>query len=123
MLGQQRSGTNAHGAGVNNVSGCAEIEFAMTSRLFVGNLSFGTTSDALEALFASFGEVREVAIPTDRTTGQPRGFAFITMNNAKSAEEAISQLNGHNLDGRPIKVDAAQERPRPSGGGGGRDRY
>jgi RNA recognition motif-containing protein len=94
----------------------------MTSRLFVGNLAFGTTSETLQALFASFGEVREVAIPTDRTTGQPRGFAFITMNNSKSAEDAIAQLNGHNLDGRSIKVDAAQERPRPQGGGG-RDRF
>jgi cold-inducible RNA-binding protein len=99
----------------------------MSNRLFVGNLSFGTTSATLEALFASFGEVREVAMPTDRETGQPRGFAFVTMGNAKAASDAIAQLNGHNLDGRSIKVDAAQERQRtggPGGGGGGRrDRY
>lgn len=96
----------------------------MSNRLFVGNLSFGTSQATLEALFASFGEVREVAIPTDRETGQPRGFAFITMNNASAAANAIAQMNGHNLDGRSIKVDAAQERPRaPGGGGGRRDRY
>ena len=105
----------------------------MGNRLFVGNLSFGTTSNTVEALFAAFGEVREVAMPTDRETGQARGFAFVTMGNAKAAADAMAQLNGHNLEGRSIKVDEAQERQRSGGGGGGgggggrrdgrRDRY
>jgi RNA recognition motif-containing protein len=87
------------------------------NKLFVGNLSFGTTQADLEAAFAVAGEVREVAIPVDRTTGQPRGFAFVTMANAEATANAISQLNGSTLDGREIRVDEAQE--RPGGGGGG----
>jgi cold-inducible RNA-binding protein len=95
------------------------------NRLFVGNLSFGTTQASIEAAFAAAGEVREVAIPVDRTTGQPRGFAFVTMANAQAAANAISQLNGATLDGREIRVDEAQERPQNSGfrdGGGGNSR-
>lgn len=88
----------------------------MGNKLFVGNLSFGTTQADLEAAFAAAGEVREVAIPVDRTTGQPRGFAFVTMANAEATANAIAQLNGATLDGRQIRVDEAQE--RPSGGGG-----
>ncbi len=103
----------------------------MGNRLFVGNISFGTTSSTIEALFATYGEVREVAMPTDRETGQARGFAFVTMNNAKAAADAMAELNGHTLEGRTIKVDEAQERQRNGGGGGGgrrdfgggRDRY
>lgn len=105
---------------------CAECESTVSNRLFVGNLSFGTTQSTLEALFASFGEVREVAMPTDRETGQPRGFAFVTMGNAQSAADAMAQLNGHNLEGRSLKVDIAQERQKSGGGGGnrgGRDRW
>lgn len=99
----------------------------MGNRLFVGNLSFGTTQASIEAAFAVAGEVREVAIPVDRTTGQPRGFAFVTMANAQAAANAISQLNGATLDGREIRVDEAQERPQNSGGfrdggGGGHSR-
>lgn len=101
------------------VQGAQKLNLDMGNRLFVGNLSFGTTSSTLEALFASFGEVREVAMPTDRESGQPRGFAFVTMNDAKGAAEAMAQLNGHTLDGRSIKVDEAQERQRSGGGGGG----
>lgn len=100
----------------------------MGNRLFVGNLSFNTSQSSLESVFAAIGDVREVAMPTDRTTGQPRGFAFVTMGNAKLAADAISQLNGSTLDGRQIRVDEAQERQRNGGGGGGggrdsRDRY
>jgi cold-inducible RNA-binding protein len=92
------------------------------NRLFVGNLSFATTQASIEAAFAVAGDVTEVAIPVDRTTGQPRGFAFVTMGNAQAAANAISQLNGSILDGREIRVDEAQERPQRSGGfrdGGG----
>jgi len=94
------------------------------NRLFVGNLSFGTSQADLEAAFAAAGEVREVVIPVDRMTGQPRGFAFVTMANAEATASAISQLNGSTLDGREIRVDEAQERSggggfRGGGGGGG----
>jgi RNA recognition motif-containing protein len=88
------------------------------NRLFVGNLSFGTTQASIEAAFAVAGQVTEVAIPIDRTTGQPRGFAFVTMENSHAAAKAIEQLNGSMLDGREIRVDEAQERTRDSGGGG-----
>jgi len=91
----------------------------MGNRLYVGNLSFNTSQASLEAAFAAVGEVREVAMPTDRETGQFRGFAFVTMGNAQAANAAISQLNGTMLDGRPIKVNEAQERPPRGGGGGG----
>jgi cold-inducible RNA-binding protein len=89
------------------------------NRLYTGNLSFNTTQAAIEAAFAAVGEVREVAMPTDRETGQPRGFAFVTMGTAQAASDAISQLNGAMLDGRPMKVNEAQERPPRGGGGGG----
>jgi cold-inducible RNA-binding protein len=100
----------------------AALEFkkvTVGNRLFVGNLSFSTTQASLEAAFAVAGEVRETAIPVDRETGQPRGFAFVTMADAQAAANAISQLNGSTLDGREIRVDEAQERaPRGDGGGG-----
>jgi RNA recognition motif-containing protein len=98
----------------------------MGNRLYVGNLSFSTTQATLEQTFAAIGEVREVAIPTDRETGQPRGFAFVTMGNAQAASAAIQKLNGSVLDGRQLKVNEAQERPPRGGGGGGgggRGRY
>lgn len=91
----------------------------MTNRLYVGNLSYGTTQADLESLFATAGEVREVAIPVDRESGQPRGFAFITMANASAANAAISQLNGSMLDGRALRVNEAQERAPRGGSGGG----
>ncbi len=89
----------------------------MGNRLYVGNLSFSTTRESLEAAFAGVGEVREISLPTDRETGQPRGFAFVTMGSAQAAMNAISQLNGTMIDGRSLKVNEAQD--RPSGGGGG----
>lgn len=91
----------------------------MNNRLYVGNLSFSTTQTSLQNAFAAAGEVLEVAMPTDRETGQPRGFAFITMGNPQAANNAIAQLNGMMLDGRSIKVNEAQERPARGGGGYG----
>jgi len=91
----------------------------MGNRLYVGNLSFHTNQQTLEAAFASVGEVREVAMPTDRETGQFRGFAFVTMGSAQAATAAIEKLNGTMLDGRSIKVNEAQERPARGGFGGG----
>lgn len=97
----------------------------MSNRLYVGNLSFNTSKETIEAAFAAAGEVREVAMPTDRETGQPRGFAFVTMGSAQAATAAISQLNGAMVDGRSLKVNEAQERTGGGGGGGGggRGRY
>jgi RNA recognition motif-containing protein len=84
-------------------------------KLYVGNLSFSTTEEALQAEFGAHGQVEEVALITDRETGRPRGFAFVTMNNDNEARTAIEQLNGVEVDGRAITVNEA--RPKSNGGG------
>jgi len=99
-----------------------EPAHTMSNRLYVGNLSYSTSQATLETTFASCGEVREVSMPTDRESGQPRGFAFVTMGSGQAADAAISQLNGSMLDGRSLKVNEAQERA-PRGGGGRGNRY
>ena len=85
--------------------------------IFVGNLSYQTTQEDLQAAFAQYGNVERVNIITDRTTGQPRGFAFVEMTDPNEAEAAISQLNGSELRGRALNVNIA--RPKASGGGFG----
>jgi RNA recognition motif-containing protein len=86
-------------------------------KLYVGNLSFSTTEETLLAEFGAHGQVEEVAVITDRDTGRPRGFAFVSMNNDSEARAAIEALNGAELDGRTITVNEA--RPKSNGGGGG----
>ena len=99
----------------------------MNQRLYVGNLAFDTTEDTIRTAFAQFGEVTEVKLMLDRETGQSRGFSFVTMGDNQAAAKAVSQMNGHMLDGRSLRVDEAQERkPRFDGGGsggGGRNRW
>lgn len=98
-----------------------------SNKLYVGNLSFNSTPEAVETLFAAVGEVIEVAIPTDRQTGRPRGFAFVTMADPETAVTAARQLDGTMLDGRALRVNEAQERSaggdRGRGRGDGRDRW
>jgi RNA recognition motif-containing protein len=89
----------------------------MSNRLFVGNLSFDSTADSLRAAFSEIGEVTDVHIALDRDSGRPRGFGFVTMGSSQQAADAISRLNGSVLDGRPIRVNEAEE--RKGGGGGG----
>ena len=91
----------------------------MGNRLYVGNLSFNTGSDALRDAFAKFGEVTDVHLVTDRQTGQPRGFGFVTMGTSAAAQAAIAGMNGSNLDGRALRVNEAEDRPARGGGGGG----
>src|SRR5262245_4740803 len=92
----------------------------MGSKLYVGNLSYTTTEDSLRAAFSANGRtVKEVAIPADRETGRPRGFAFVTMGSDADAKAAIAALDGKDLDGRKLKVNEAQDKPRAGGGGGG----
>ena len=91
----------------------------MGNRLYVGNLSFRATSDSVRTAFAAIGEVTDVHVVTDRETGQSRGFAFVTMGNAADAAKAIAEMNGALLDGRPLKVNEAEERQGGGGGGGG----
>jgi cold-inducible RNA-binding protein len=87
------------------------------TNIFVGNLSFQTTQDELQAAFAAYGNVERVSIVTDRDSGQPRGFAFVEMTDKSAAENAIAQLNGSDMNGRALNVNEA--RPKPQGGGGG----
>jgi RNA recognition motif-containing protein len=86
-------------------------------KLYVGNLSFSTTEETLHAEFGAHGQVDEVAVITDRDTGRPRGFAFVSMTNDGEARAAIEALNGAEVDGRTITVNEA--RPKTNGGGGG----
>lgn len=93
----------------------------MTSKLYVGNLSYSTNEDALRAFFEEAGrKVVSVAMPIDRETGSPRGFAFVELESAEAAQTAIQELNGRDLDGRALRINEARERePRRGGGGGG----
>jgi len=91
----------------------------MGNRLYVGNLSFNTGSDALRDTFARFGEVTDVHLVTDRQTGQPRGFGFVTMGSSAAAQAAISGMNGSTLDGRALRVNEAEERQGGGSRGGG----
>jgi len=86
------------------------------TRLYVGNLSFDTNAEELRALFSPIGEVTDVHMVTDRDTGRPRGFAFVTMGTDEAAQKAIAELGGAVVDNRQIRVNAAEDRP---GGGGG----
>jgi len=90
----------------------------MSQRLYVGNLSFGTSAEDLRAAFSEHAEVSDVHVVTDRETGRARGFAFVTMTSTQGAQKAIEALNGAVLDGRPLRVNEAEE--RQGGGGGGR---
>ncbi|MEY3160015.1 MAG: hypothetical protein RIT25_6 [Planctomycetota bacterium] len=94
----------------------------MGKRLYVGNLSFQTLEDDLIKAFEQDGRrVESARIMVDRETGRPRGFAFVEMASDADAQAAIQAMNGADLDGRPLKVNEAQERaPRTGGGGGGR---
>ena len=91
------------------------------SKIYVGNLPFTATEDAVRALFAQHGTVESVALMTDREIGRPRGFGFVEMSRADAAK-AIQNLNGVDMGGRPLRVNEAQDKPR-GGGGGGPRRY
>ena len=94
----------------------------MSTKLFVGNLSFNTTENDLQDLFAQHGNVIETNLMMDKFSGRPRGFAFVTMETKEAADAAVQALNGKNVDGRDLTVNEArprEERPPRSGGGGG----
>ena len=95
----------------------------MNNKLFVGNLSFNTTENALNDAFAAHGTVTETNLMVDRATNRPRGFGFVTMSTEAEAQAAIAALNGTELDGRAITVNVARPREERSGGGGGRRDY
>ena len=89
----------------------------MGTKLFVGNLSYGTTSQDLEGHFRQIGETTSAQVITDRESGRSRGFGFVEMANA-DAQKAMQSLNGRDFGGRPLKVNEAQDKPRGGGGGG-----
>jgi cold-inducible RNA-binding protein len=86
--------------------------------IFVGNLDFGATEDALRSLFEAHGAVERVSIMTDRDTGRSRGFAFVEMTNADEADRAITALNGAEMGGRALNVNEARPKTERGGGGG-----
>lgn len=92
------------------------------TKLYVGNLPFTATEDAVRALFAPHGSVEKVALINDRDTGRPRGFGFVEMSNA-DASRAMQALDGKDFDGRALKVNEAQDRERSGGGNRAPRRY
>lgn len=84
----------------------------MSANIYVGNLTFNTSSSDLEALFAPHGTVTSAQVITDRDTGRSRGFGFVEMGSTEAAQSAISSLNGKDVDGRQLKVNLAKERSR-----------
>ncbi|MBR1871324.1 MAG: RNA-binding protein [Kiritimatiellae bacterium] len=106
--------------------------------IYVGNLAYATNDDGLRAAFGAFGEVTSARVVTDRMTGRSKGFGFVEMPNPDEANAAIAALNGQPLDGRPVRVNESQPKPREErrgsfrgerrfdrnerGGGWGRDR-
>ncbi len=88
------------------------------TRLYIGNLPYRTTADDLRELFSQVGEVVDVAVPIDRETGRPRGFAFVEMVDAATAQQAITQFDGYTLLGRQLRVNESQPRGNSYGGRG-----
>ena len=101
----------------------------MAVKLFIGGLSFSTSTERLRQAFAGCGTVESVTVATDRDTGRSRGFGFVEMATTEEANAAIAKLNGTDLDGRQIRVELSAPRsgksgpPPRRGGGGGRDRW
>jgi len=80
------------------------------TNIYVGNLTFGTDNADLESLFAQYGQVNDAQVIKDRETGRSRGFGFVEMGSTDAAQKAISELNGADLDGRPLTVNLAKPR-------------
>ena len=99
----------------------------MAKKIYVGNMSYNTSEDTLRQLFAQYGEVVSVNVITDRYTGRAKGFGFVEMASDDAARAAMGALNGREVDGRQLKVNEANDKPRDSnrgcGGGGSKSRY
>ena len=90
-------------------------------KLYVGNLSFNTSAQDLSELFAAVGTVQSANVIEDRETGRSRGFGFVEMSSQEEGQNAISELNGKEVDGRELKVNEAKPQTNRAGGGGGRN--
>lgn len=88
-------------------------------KLYVGNLSFDTTNQDLNDMFAEYGAVQSSNVIEDRETGRSRGFGFVEMSSQSEGEDAMSKLNGKEVDGRELKVNEAKPQTKRNGGGGG----
>ena len=95
-------------------------ETELSKKLYVGNLPFTITEDELRTSFERHGTVASVNVITDRETGRARGFAFVEMEDASAADEAMRALDGSDLGGRSLRVNEAQDKRGGGGGGGGR---
>jgi RNA recognition motif-containing protein len=101
----------------------------MAKKIYVGNMSYNTSEDTLRQLFAQHGEVVSVNVITDRYTGRAKGFGFVEMASDDAARAAMTALNGREVDGRQLKVNEANDKPRDNnrsgggGGGGSKSRY
>jgi RNA recognition motif-containing protein len=91
-------------------------------KIYVGNLPFSATESQVRDLFSKHGNVQSVALIMDKETGRPRGFGFVEIDDSGLAA-ALKALDGYEMDGRALKVNEAQDKPRGGGGGGGRDRW
>lgn len=91
----------------------------MANKLFVGGLDWNTDNNGLQQAFSEYGEVVEASVITDRETGRSRGFGFVTFADAAAANAAITAMDGKSLDGRTVRVNHAEDKPRGGGGGGG----
>lgn len=110
--GEGGDGRGPGGRGGFNPTGGADV------KLYVGNLSFESTDETVKSSFEKYGAVSDCFLPTDRETGKPRGFAFVTMA-ASDAEKACVEMNGAEVDGRTLRVNEAQPKGGARGGGGG----
>ncbi len=90
----------------------------MAKKIYVGNMNYNTSEDTLRQLFAQYGEVVSVNVITDRYTGRAKGFGFVQMASEDAARAAMAALNGRDVDGRQLKVNEANEKPRDRTGGG-----
>src|SRR5215467_13955134 len=90
----------------------------MAKKLYVGNLAYSTSQEAVRELFSQAGDVADVSLITDRETGRPKGFGFVEMATEEGAQEAIKRFNGYTLDNRNLTVNEARPREERSGGGG-----
>jgi RNA recognition motif-containing protein len=90
----------------------------LMAKIYAGNLPFTASEADVRALFSQHGTVDAVSLPMDRETGRPRGFGFVEMSQADAAR-AIQSLNGYSMNGRPLRVNEAQDKPRTGGGGDG----
>ena len=91
----------------------------MSKKIYIGNLPFSSTEDELRTVFERHGRVESVNVIMDRDSGRPRGFAFVEMDEASAADDAIRALDGSELGGRSLRVNEAQDRSGGGGGGGG----